>query len=288
MNQNEKRALELQRKYWDKYREEVRRRWNERAVDRMMEQGSASRMYGFQVNIHDRMRKNIGKLVEEVGQLSNEEKQFADVFMKKDFFIVHASDAHLTDNAERNLVIYSRVCLQEKGIEFPSHHSSVLDIGRLGNDDYVFFSLEVGNTLQKPWSLFGKDFYRIAYKKENMALRHSSMVLVDQLQPGPPNSRMIKNISKRAHDCLKLRVFMEYSICFSGIDDCLRGLLYSIILEIRNLTRSLEGDAKVLLSARSDDEINRIINGLFRPEVRVPRMIGITRGDYQTIMWRKN
>ncbi|MEQ1962485.1 hypothetical protein ABLB69_04765 [Xenorhabdus khoisanae] len=285
MNPDKNRELELQRIYWNKYREEVRKRWNKKAVDRMADKGTRWHFFGAR-NLHDYMQDNIEELRHEIqiNPLSNEEKQFTDAFMKKDFFIVHASSADLTNNVDNNLLIYSRLRLGGKDIVFPTYHSSVEDRGGLGNDDYIFFSLEVGNSLQKPYSRFGTNFYRVAYKKENIALRHSSMTLIDQIGNESPNSRMINNISLAAHSYLDGRQFIRHRVFFSGIDNCLLGLLYSIILETRKFGERLKEDAKQILSARTDDEINRVINGLFRPEVRVPRMFGATKGDYQVIM----
>ncbi|PHM60974.1 hypothetical protein [Xenorhabdus ishibashii] len=287
MDHDEKEKLELrQRKAWDKYRECVRSRWNTSAINRMMENGSRWRLF-FPQNLHAGMQHNIENLRHQIQMqpLSDKEQQFADVFMKKDFFIVHASDVNLINNNERNLLIYSRHRLQEKGIKFPTHHSSVQDILGLGNDDYVFFSLEVGYTLKKPLSIFGANFYRIPYRRENMALRHSSMTLIDQIKLKAPDSRMLEKISQQARTYLKTRGFVRENVHFCGIDNCLEGLLYSIILETRNLGRlSMEKDVNLILSARTDDEMNRVINGLFRPEVRVPRMVGIPNDAYQAIM----
>ncbi|MDX7991877.1 hypothetical protein [Xenorhabdus littoralis] len=293
MSPNEERELELKRKYWDKYRETVRSRWNQKAVDRMMEKGSIWKLFFTRRNLHVDMQNNIDRLKHEINlkPLSNDEQKFADVFMGKDFFIVHASKADLRSNDDQRLFIYSRCRLEEKSkeekkIEFPEYHSSPQDIERLGNDHYVFFSLEVGNTLQKKVSRFGYHFYRIPYKKENIALKHSAMVLLDQLDPKPEQTRMLNTISSLAHKFLSDRYFERYQICFFGIDNCLQGLLYSIILETRRWKEKsgLDKDVDVILSSRTDDEINKVINGFFRPEVRVPRMLGALRGDYQAII----
>ncbi len=290
MNHNEKRELELQRKYWDKYRETVRNRWNQKAVDRMMATGAKWKAF-FPHNLHSDMQENIQTLQAKIQQepLSNEEQRFADAFMNKDFFIVHASKTNLINNG--NLLFYSRKQLEEKRIKFPNYHTSTGDLGRLGNDDYVFFSLEPGNNLQKVYSRFGTHFYRIPYKRENVALRHSSMVLFDQLRlaSAAHDSNLLKNmISSIARRSLKDRVFEAHGICFSGFDNCLQGLLYSIILEARQLDRWGQNDAQKIFSARSDDEMNRVINGLFRPEIRVPKMLGICAGGYQAIMNKRD
>ncbi|WP_340618137.1 hypothetical protein [Xenorhabdus entomophaga] len=282
MKSNESSKLELQRKYWDKYREETRRRWNEKAVDTMIEKGRK-----WHRNLHDDLRWNIEELRNEIQRnpLSDKEQQFANAFRSKKLFIVHASSAVLTNNPQKNLLICSRQYLEDKKMKFSTDNSTQDDVYELGNLDYVFFSLEVGDKLQKSRSRFGNNFYRIPYTKNNVALRHSSMTLVDQLAPESYDGKMIKGLTSSTRDYLKRRNFMSCRVFFLGIDNCLDGLLYSIIIETRNLNEEkLKSDAEKILCARTDDEMNRVINGLFRPEVRVPRIFSASIAEYQAIM----
>ncbi|MDX7986435.1 hypothetical protein FE392_03680 [Xenorhabdus sp. 12] len=285
MKFNKLNELELQRKYWDIYRENVRSRWNKQAVDTMMNEGKAWHREGNR-NLHDDIKRNIDDLQREIQAhpYSPEEEQFANAFMGKKFFIVHASSNDLNDNSKRELLICSHRYLEKKGTGFFKNNTTIDDVRELANDDYVFFSLEVGGELQKKRSRFGNKFYRIPYTKENVSLRHSSMALVDQILLTAPDSRMIKGLTNGANVHLDHRRFINHRIIFSGIDNCLTGLLYSIILTVRKFNITLQRDRETILYARSDKEISDVINGLFRPEIRVPRMFSASVGEYKKIL----
>ncbi|MBI6547770.1 hypothetical protein [Xenorhabdus lircayensis] len=290
---------------WDKFRRATRQCWASRAIDRMSktmteraEEGVSKIIYDFNKtecyddspNLHFNMRTITDDLRNSLGKFTNEELEFAKSFKSKEFYIVHVSDKYLIDNlnnSKKDLNLYSRVRLEEKKISFNKYNSSVKDISRLGNDDYVFFSLEVGIIPKKTKSVFGNYFYRIRYSGDNISLMHSSMVLFDNLMPkkhlGQPFccKRLFERlkISDSSKAQFRARKLCRGKSSFSGFYHSLNGLLYSIIHVIRELEN--EDDKKELLSARSDEEINLIINGLFRPEVRVPRMIGFVEGSYQ-------
>ncbi|OTA20579.1 type III secretion system effector and immunogenic protein OspC2 [Xenorhabdus beddingii] len=242
--------------------------------------------FDYYPNLHFNMRTMADDLRKSLGNLTNEESTFAENFMSQAFYIVHVSDKNFTENnSTGDLNLYSRVRLLEKGVEFNNRNSTPDDIKRLGNDDYVFFSFEVGEEPKKIQSRFGCFFYRVRYTPRNFSLRHSSMVLFDHLSP---KQHLIKGINRTidhldisvvSKDHLRERRLRRGRSIFSGYENSINGLLYSIIHDIRELKD--ENDKKKLLSARSDKEINLIVNGLFRPEVRVPRMIGILRGGYQ-------
>jgi hypothetical protein len=305
MESDDDRSLEKQRKAWDMYRRKVREKWNKSAVDTMMRVGTNWNA-NEKRNLHHDMINNAVELIDEIrrNRLSTKEQQFADAFMSQKFFIVHASDINLIkredlkrqfnqtkDEAEKakrdmdKLFIGSRRYLVINNIKFPTNHSTLKDIDGLGNADYVFFSLEVGNRLQKTYSKFGKIFYRIPYVRENIALRYSSITLADQLECNPQSNKMIKGLSDKTRKYLSERIFTPYKIMFSGFDNCLRGLLYSIISVTRYLEQDeyMKKDAEKILQARNDDEMNRVINGLFRPEIRVPRMFSAGINEYQVI-----
>ncbi|MDR5781869.1 hypothetical protein QCE63_20930 [Caballeronia sp. LZ065] len=55
------------------------------------------------------------------------------------------------------------------------------------------------------------------------------------------------------------------------------GLAYSII-EVKRMLP--DRDKRTILSARSDDEVIRVNNWIFRPEIRVPRIFAVRNGHY--------
>ncbi|WP_340618479.1 hypothetical protein [Xenorhabdus entomophaga] len=290
---------------WSKLRWATRRRWANRAIDQMSQAIAGNQdsdmVYDFNKkpsdkcfpDLHSNMWTVTNDLRQSLGEFTDEELNFEKVFKSKEFYIVHASDKNLInkpDNLKRDLNIYSRLRLEEKGIPFSDNHTTITDMEDLGNNDYVFFSLEVGQTPKKIKSRFGNYFYRIRYSGGNLSLRYSSMTLFDQIDPVSHLSKFPAE-RKRLLDYLKItdnskqhlraRRLRRGTSFFSGALNSINGLLNSIIRDIRLLEN--ESDRKKLLSARSDDDINMIVNALYRPEVRVPRMIGFVEGDYEMI-----
>ncbi len=208
--------------------------------------------------------------------LNLKERRFFQRFLKQDFYLTHATNANLL-SASGDLNIYSRKRLMEKRVLFPADNSSDMDVRGLGNDDYVFFSLEVGVPLSKTDSRFGTTLHKINFSQENF--RHASLCLFDQLELTVPQPKIDK-LSNEGKSILSKRPEPErLSIFFNGRDESLKGLAYNIIKLARMLP---EQDQDVLLSADQPAQMNKLINYLFRPEVRVPRMVGIKSGDFYT------
>ncbi|MBD2815487.1 hypothetical protein ID850_12040 [Xenorhabdus sp. Flor] len=294
------------------------RSWGKRAIDRMTEHtehyGQEYGLLSQKIDIHESIRENIGnfkkknvfmskerdiretqkeRIKQEVERI-NLEKSFSMNFRSKNFYSYHATNNEVIH--EGKLVLRSRYGIEkynkdikerkkirintgDKEIEFPCNHSS-LDIKILGNDDYVFFSLGVGKNMRKEKSRFGNTFYRLEYKNDNPAFEYSSLVLTDQLNGGVyfKYTKLRKIISHDAIMILQKRCFNRYDNFFYGYRSNLAGLLNAIISTTRILP--LE-DAKKILSLKNDDDIDMIINELFRPEIRVPRIIVAEQGSYE-------
>lgn len=62
------------------------------------------------------------------------------------------------------------------------------------------------------------------------------------------------------------------------MDDSILSLARHIVLSTRVLSELSDRD--VILNERNPDGLDRIMNYLFRPEVRVPKMVGIKKGEY--------
>lgn len=154
--------------------------------------------------------------------------------------------------------------------------SSLSDNKALGHDDYVFFSLEVGEEPKKTKSRFGSNFYKIDYN--HLALKYSSMVLVDQYLQEAPKDCRISNLSEKGKKILdeNRRHFSE-DIMYQGQDLSIISLGCAIIKKARLLPKE---DQNLILNSKTDDEINNIINGFYRPEIRVPGMVGIKRNNF--------
>ncbi|HGE8530818.1 hypothetical protein [Serratia marcescens] len=99
-------------------------------------------------------------------------------FIKQDFYLSHATNANI-ESESGDINIYSRKMLQDKKITFNESNSAFQDVNGLGNDDYAFFSLEIGPALKKQKSRFGNTIYKVTVS--NGSFKFASLSLVDQL-----------------------------------------------------------------------------------------------------------
>ncbi|MFV3287035.1 RHS repeat-associated core domain-containing protein [Pseudomonas sp. NY15356] len=199
---------------------------------------------------------------------------FIEAFAAQTFYAVHATDAEL-DGAD-GLHIYSRRYLQDQRIPFNESHSDALDVEGLANDDYVFFSLEIGSEPSKSVSRFGKTFYRIPL--EHDAFTYASISIVDQIELEYPVPR-IPWISESSRVELRLRSLPQRTETFyHGRFMSIMSLGRQIALATRWMT-SLKNKVAIL-NERVPEKLNVIMNQLFRPEVRVPREVKVGTGQY--------
>ncbi|NDO82766.1 hypothetical protein CJP72_18915 [Citrobacter sp. NCU1] len=208
-------------------------------------------------------------------KFDKQEMNFIANFIKQDFYLSHATNANI-ENANGDINIYSRKMLQDKKIAFNESNSDFEDVNGLGNDDYAFFSLEIGPALKKQKSRFGNTIYKSSVS--NGAFKFASLSLIDQLTMVFPEPK-IPGLSYEGKVQLAGRPSLKREeVFFHGLDDSILSLANHIVLSTRVLSR--QSDRDVILNERNPDKLDRIMNYLFRPEVRVPRMAGIKNGEY--------
>lgn len=250
----------------------TRNRWATRASERMVQRGILWKESGQSVDYYT--IQNYHQLRTRLGSLTGDEELFLGVFKNAPFYAVHCTDSRSVLNKKEELIIYSRKKLIEKNIFFNADNTQPIDLSLLSNDDYVFFSLEVGKQLKKNSSRFGSIFFKIPYS--HPVFRNSSMVLTDQVTLCKSTCR-IPGLSQKACELLSAREFDGLKIFFNGKMMSLLGLAYSIIVDNRSLPVA---DQKIVLSARTPTELSNVVNSFFRPEIRVPHMVGIHSGDF--------
>ena len=208
-------------------------------------------------------------------EFNEQENDFIENFIKEDFYLAHATNASIeSENGDIN--IHSRKMLQDKKIVFNESNSDFEDVNGVGNDDYAFFSLEIGPALKKQRSRFGNTVYKVS--ASNGAFKFASLSLVDQLtldfpEPKIPGLSSEGNVQLAGRPSLKIE-----EVFFHGMDDSILSLARHIALSTRVLSK--QSDRDVILNERNPDNLDRIMNYLFRPEVRVPRMAGVKNGGY--------
>ncbi|EGM2645760.1 hypothetical protein IRP70_004978 [Salmonella enterica] len=217
-------------------------------------------------NIHSSLTIN--------GEKTKKEKDFINFFISREFYAVHFSDSQLIDK-DGYLRIYSAKHLKEKKM-VSYKKTAIRDIRYLGNSDYVFLSLEVGCTPKKVTSRFGTTRYSVPFTTSRFF--HCDIVLLDQFDLSPPVCKL--PISKKGNMYLSRREsYSRCNIYYRGAYHFIFCLAELIVKETRIL--SVE-DKEIILNTRDDHGINNIINNMFRPEIRVPKMLICPKGTYRT------
>lgn len=211
-------------------------------------------------------KENISNLRNELKSLDNDEKSFLDSILTVKLRATHASDANLV-NENGILGIYSRKLLIKKDIPFPEEHSTSKDIKNLSNDDFVFFSLEPGEDFKKPSSRFGSSIYSIDINKPVFE-QVSCISLYDQVTKETPDPK--KHIHGISPEAAKILQKKDPSVCdFTFFGKEMRaGLGLYLLKRIRMIPHS---DRQKILSMKSEHELNSVINGILRPEIKVPK-----------------
>jgi len=254
----------------------TRNRWSSQTSESMMRNGIL--WQPDKKTIDDYSVHNYHALRIALGKLTIQEQIFFNTLTQAPFYAVHCTDSLDVVNKNSDLILYSRKKLISKGIRFNADNTQPIDISMLGNDGYVFFSLEVGSPLLKSSSRFGSIFYKIAYS--HPVFRNSSMVLTDQVALVIPRCH-IPELSREAVRILEVRQLDRLAIIFNGKMLSVLGLAYSIILTNRSLPVA---DQKIVLSARTHTELSNVVNSFYRPEIRVPKMVGIKSDEYSINM----
>ncbi|WP_112197947.1 hypothetical protein [Rahnella sp. NRRL B-41462] len=254
----------------------TRNRWSSQTSESMMRNGIL--WQPGKKTIDDYSVHNYHALRIALGKLTIQEQIFFNTLTQAPFYAVHCTDSLDVVNKNSDLILYSRKKLISKGIRFNADNTQPIDISMLGNDGYVFFSLEVGSPLLKSSSRFGSIFYKITYS--HPVFRNSSMVLTDQVALVIPRCH-IPELSREAVRILEVRQLDRLAIIFNGKMLSVLGLAYSIILTNRSLPVA---DQKIVLSARTHTELSNVVNSFYRPEIRVPKMVGIKSDEYSINM----
>lgn len=134
----------------------------------------------------EEIKNNVDELHYIRRNLNLSERVFLSRFMRTEFYATHATNAADVIDENDDLVLYSYRKLQTKDRNPSTHKDTNTDITRLGNDNYVYFSLESGRDLQKPFSRFGQTIYRMKFNSFNFL--HADLLLVDQLLTWPYGS----------------------------------------------------------------------------------------------------
>ncbi len=247
----------------------IRRFIAEKPYQRMVETGSLWKDHGLegQADIKVISKNNIRGLYQSLGVLSQDESDFLSRFLESKMFATHTTSAPV-ENEKGIVSLFSREKLIDRGILFNTKNSPEEDISILGNDDFVFFSLEVGETPKKPSSRFGGEMFRFDFSKPSFTDASWLSLAEMRFSSTPHLSRHVQGLTDEEYGKLSKRELPRFGSVFHGTD-MKTGIALSLIKDFRNnLSDASRGK---LLTWSTDDELNRLVNGMYRPEIKVPR-----------------
>lgn len=211
-------------------------------------------------------KDNLKELCSSLSRLDSQEIEFLKYVQTTPFIVTHASNANIIKPSGA-LEIFSRKKLESRNIDFCEYNSEKKDIDELANDDFVFFSLETGSEVEKRKSRFGYTIYSTGFEQpvfEQVAW----MSLREQLSNRVGNvKRHIAGLSDESYKLICLERTENKKSMFLGKDTKI-GIALSLIKLFRKLPQL---DRAYLLSTSNEKALNKIINGIYRPEVKVPR-----------------
>lgn len=209
---------------------------------------------------------NIRKLYQELTPLNDKEAIFFERMLKMKFTATHASNAIIT-NKNNIMELFSRRKLVQRDINFEKNHTEVDDIKEIANDDFVFFSLEPGEGGKKSRSRFGKYIYNVDFESPVFALIAWGSLQDQILNTTGDVRRHIKGLSEETYRYLSEQNIENKETMFIG-KDMKTGLAMWLIKLFRKIS---DEDRYKLLSMNTVNDMNKLINGIFRPEIKVPR-----------------
>ncbi|MBF7144968.1 MULTISPECIES: hypothetical protein [Pseudomonas] len=232
-------------------------------------------------NFKDMSLKNITMIKAELFPSEPHETEFMSKLLAQPFFATHATTQDVPiDRPDGSVSLFSRAKLEELGVEFKEMHSTDIDISEVGGDDQVYFSLECGDQPQKGQSRFGDRLMRFDLNHPAFA-KTGVLTLVDPLLASPPSAeeRFESIIShyrkdpddnpshreKEITDKLDNRFFSADESAFHGTH-MLEGVGLSILSTLREHVPQ-----EVAKNMLHREDVNSLVNGLFRPQIMVPR-----------------
>jgi hypothetical protein len=262
-----------------------RRRIARDAYDHMIEDGSVwGNFRRDRLTMQAVSKQNISALRRALHPLTAAEAHFYQQALRSRFFATHSTSAQVTDD-DGQAVLFSRRKLVRGGMQFNQANTPPPDLDALATDDFVFFSLEAGDEPQKSSSRFGDTMLR--FGMDHPAFSEIAwMNLVDFAIPGTSHlERWIPGLTAEEYESIDHSRRYGRDKMFFG-EDMLNGLILSVIKDCRDHIDPERRD--LILSPESGPSLNRLINGLFRPQIMVPRqffgrpesVVPVTRNDY--------
>lgn len=222
---------------------------------------------------------NMVSIRHRLGELAEYESVFVQRLLSQPFFATHATSSQSAiDRADGGVSLFSRTKLQQRNIPFNQLHTMEDDMTLVAGEDQVYFSLECGSRPQKTSSRFGNRLLR--FNLEHPVFRDLAILTL-----ADPNSADLPDPVGRFHTVeqyyaqsgdekeeynammkyLKYRYCDPFKTVFHG-----KQMREGIALHIISVLRKSVSPA-LASKMLEQEEINTLVNGLFRPQIMVPR-----------------
>jgi hypothetical protein len=183
------------------------------------------------------------------------------------YYGTHFTKKTLTPDRSGAVALFSREKLLQRRISFDHGNTMGIDREVVGNDDSVFFSLEPGETPQKQRSRFGPNRLRVPLNQP-VFQQTAWLSLKDMAVNLPAYYRKLPWLTFREQRLLTKKGHGPDHVFFGK--DMIPGMLLTLISDARELG---ENSRKQVLNAKTDEDINTLINGFYKPEIKVPKQL---------------
>jgi hypothetical protein len=208
-----------------------------------------------------------------------EEHAFMDNLFDTPFYATHFTNADVVQDDKATLL--SRKSLLDAGIIFNTENSTKDDIECLANDDCVFFAMEPGEFVKKPTSRFGDKLHSFNFSDPIFA-ENGWMSLNEMLKTKLDTAgKHLPWLSETEREDLQSREIGTVDHVFLG-PHILMGLALTILDDCRTILTPENRDR--VLAIRSADELNAIVNGFYRPELKLPKRFAPGYAGQETLV----
>jgi hypothetical protein len=227
--------------------------------------------------------QKLKNLKDELRPLTEEERGFLDRGMSMNYNATHFTNNNLVSTDENTgqqvATLFSRDKVEEKGtIPLEKGNGTAIDIIKLGNSNHVFFGIEPGDTPKKQSSKFGSN--KLIVPLNHPAFQQTATVILnDKLNPQlTPKSLEKYGVKTQIAEDVLTDHSDDLKDIFVG-KDIVPGLLMTAISDSRKIGR--EANQK-MMAAQNENDFNEILNGLYRPEIKVPNHLFVKNPSFVT------
>lgn len=254
-----------------------------KSYDRMVNKGEVWSQMRTQKSgyaaIKDLSKKNEKELKKM--SLSSEEKKFVKNFTKLPSYAVHFTNKDIR-NSEGDLELLSRVQLSKNKVNFAKNNTEQLDLEQYATNDFVFTSLELGDTPKKSRSRFGNIRFRANIKNiDSSSFKYSHMEARDLATyderpvTEAPEWLAKKDVGAFFNGKVKKEQTITDMIFFG--ENMLDSLGRLIVKDLREFSATTRQN---VLSITDASKIDSVVNSMYRPQIVFPHSLKIKKGKF--------